>query len=205
MINFKQRIEACLRHVCNTNNKEQNFQGRLYAFLLSLEQEGYIVEMETSIRDEHLKPIFENIDFSQFAKREMDILVYKPDFSEIYAAELKWIYHSEVGWNVFDGLEDYKEDALFCHQLTSIAGFTETCSVVVNDFDDKKRVKSPRLGDVNSGKRLFVGNDYFNPQIGKINSGNKYEDFKWVPLDLRNNNTQDYRYYILSFKNPKYE
>ena len=50
MMNFSEEIENCLKDVRNTNNKEQNFQGRLYAHFLKFEEEGYIIENSTKTR-----------------------------------------------------------------------------------------------------------------------------------------------------------
>ena len=120
MIHFSQEIEKCLNNVYNTNNKEQNFQGRLYAHFLPFEKEGYVVEMETSVNDEHLKPVLlkrmndsrlSDLKKDDFRKIEIDLLLYKEDFSEMYAAELKWVYNRSEGWNVVDHLEDFKDDA----------------------------------------------------------------------------------------------
>lgn len=147
MINLKHEIETFLNsNWCNTNDKEQNMQGRLYAWLLRFEQIGYVVEMETSVRDEHLKCFKNKVwkdDFSleKFAKKEMDLFIYNKAFTEVYAAELKWIYKRDKGWNILDNLEDFKDDAKFCYQLVEHGGFTETCSVVVQDFERSKQVQ----------------------------------------------------------------
>jgi len=57
MINLTDTIDDALITIVNTNNKEQNFQGRLYASLIKLEKYGYVVEMETNVKDDHL-PFF---------------------------------------------------------------------------------------------------------------------------------------------------
>ena len=212
MIHFSQEIEKCLNNVYNTNNEEQNFQGRLYAHFLTFEKEGYVVEMETSVNDEHLKPVLLKrmndsrlSDFKKddFRKIEIDLLLYKEDFSEMYAAELKWVYNRSEGWNVVDHLEDFKDDAIFCHQLIEKANFNETCSVVVYDFNPKKQVKrySPRNTETQQEKLEFLGGSYPAADHGKIivdEHGGKI-DFKWIDLkDYKED--QDYKYYIIRFK-----
>lgn len=210
MLNFSQEIKKCLEDVHNTNNKEQNFQGRLYAHFLPIEKFGYVVEMETSVNDEHLKPILkkrmsidDSNDFNKtdFKKIEIDLLIYKEDFSEMYAAELKWIYNRTEGWNVVDHLEDFKEDAIFCRQLVEKAHFTETCSVVVYDFDPNKQVKNPRFVKNAEEKWAFLGNDYKEPKYGKIISKEPdgKTDFEWIDLKEYKEG-QKYKYYLVKFK-----
>ena len=212
MINFSQEIENCLRKVRNTNNKEQNFQGRLYAHFLPYEKDGYVVEMETSVNDEHLKVILKqrmndtsSTDFKKadFRKIEIDLLIYKKDYSEMYAAELKWIYNRSDGWNVVDHLEDFKDDAVFCHQLIEKAHFNETCSVVVYDFAPKKQVKrySPRNIETQQEKIDFLGGSYPAHEHGTIISdehGGK-TSFQWIDL-TDHKDGQDYKYYMITFK-----
>ena len=212
MISFGEEIERCLQEIRNTNNKEQNFQGQLYRYFWDKYASlGYVVEMETSILDEHIKPEIEkrakisgklsNEDFKDnFAKTEMDLLIYKEDFSEIYAAELKWIYHREHHWNPLDYLKKFKEDAEFCRELKEKARFTETCCVVVYDFDERKLIKSPRILDTKEitkeEKLLFLGGEYsLLPKGGKL-CGKKFE---WKPLSHNTNDYQNNRYYILTF------
>lgn len=212
MLNFSKEIEAALRVLNNTNDKEQNMQGRLYAHFLQFEKEGYVVEMETSVNDESLKRILKErmndttpTDFSKqdFRKIEIDLLVYKPNQSELYAAELKWVYNRTKGWNVVDHLEDFKADSIFCHQLVEKARFTETCSVVVYDFNENKQVKrySPKNQDTLQEKLDFLGGEYPARDYGMIQfdeEGNKVS-FNWIDLkDYRND--RDYKYYMLTFK-----
>ena len=213
MLNFSQEIKKCLEDVHNTNNKEQNFQGRLYAHFLPIEKSGYIVEMETSVNDEHLKPIIkkrmsvdDSNDFNKtdFKKIEIDLLIYKEDFSEIYAAELKWIYNRTEGWNVVDHLEDFKDDAIFCRQLVEKAHFTETCSVVVYDFDPNKQVirYAPRDEKTKQEKLDFLGGPYPAHDKGKIISKENAEtsDFEWIGLKEYKEG-QKYKYYLIKFNN----
>lgn len=211
MINFSKEIETALLVLNNTNDKEQNMQGRLYAHFLQFEKEGYVVEMETSVNDEALKRILKErmsdttpTDFTKhdFRKIEFDLLVYKPDQSELYAAELKWIYNRSKGWNVVDHLEEFKADSIFCHQLVEKARFTETCSVVVYDFFESKQVKrySPKNQDTLQEKLDFLGGEYPARDHGQIQcdeQGNMVS-FNW--MDLKDNrNDRDYKYYILIF------
>jgi len=211
MLNFTQEIETCLKTLRNTNDKEQNFQGRLYAHLLQFEKEGYIVEMETSVNDEHLKSILKSRmkdssarDFNKddFRKIEIDLLVYKPDLSELYASELKWVFNRTTGWNVVDHLEDFKDDAIFCHQLIEKAHFTETCSVVVYDFYPEKQVKrySPKNPATMQEKMDFLGGVYPAQPSGKIqcNEQGDMASFKWIDLEDKKLD-RDYRYYIIQF------
>ncbi len=211
MIDFSQEIEKCLKKLHNTNNKEQNFQGRLYAHFLPFEKEGYVVEMETSVNDEHLKPILKKRmsatdlnDFKKedFRKIEIDLLIYKQDYSELYAAELKWIYNRTGHWNVVDHLEEFKADAIFCHQLVEKAHFNETCSVVVYDFDSAKRIEHyrPRNTETQQEKLEFLGGRYPATYHGKIiadeHGGKTF--FKWI--DLKDyTKGQDYKYYLIKF------
>ena len=79
MINLKEEIITCLQDWRNTNNKEQNLQGWLYAHFLKYRSEGYVIEMETNIRqDEHLGWLFENKDVNRnnFCKSEVDLFIY---------------------------------------------------------------------------------------------------------------------------------
>lgn len=212
MIHFSSEIEKCLREVQNSNNKEQNFQGRLYAHFLPFEKKGYVVEMETSINDEHLKPILKkrladsnDKDFtkSEFRKREIDLLIYKPDYSEIYAAELKWIYYRDTGWNVVDHLRQFEDDAIFCHQLVNQAHFTQTCSVVVYDFDPNKQVKDyrPRNEKTKQAKLDFLGGAYLTFPLGgyiKYDEQGTLTSFEWKNMPCKAQN-QKYRYYLISF------
>lgn len=198
MMNFSEEIENCLKDVRNTNNKEQNFQGRLYAHFLKFEEEGYIIEMETSINDEHIRELFSS---NNFKKKEIDLLVYKPDFSEIYAAELKWIYyHDTTPRNVVDHLNQYIEDAIFCHQLKIQAGFTQTCSVVVYDFDPKKQVKKLNPNKNTLEKTNFLGGNYsICYTCGKIpfDENGSLIDFQWK--DITSTIHKHHKYYIIKF------
>ena len=126
MIRLQSEIENCLQTIRNTNNKEQNFQGRLYAYFMKFEKEGYVVEMETNIKD---IPNISHLD--NYSKKEIDILIYKKDYSEKYAIELKWTY--DPGFHYLDKLEEYKKDVVFVRQLVQFANFNETCSVIVMD------------------------------------------------------------------------
>ena len=212
MINFSKEIESALHVLNNTNDKEQNMQGRLYAHFLQFEKEGYVVEMETSVNDETLKRILKErmsdttpFDFTKqdYRKIEIDLLVYKPDQSELYAAELKWIYNRTKGWNVVDHLEEFKADSIFCHQLVEKARFTETCSLVVYDFYKDKQVKrySPKNQNTQQEKLDFLGGDYPARAHGMIQcdeEGNK-APFNWIDLkDYRDD--RDYKYYMITYK-----
>lgn len=211
MINFTSEIEQCIKHISNTNDKEQNFQGRLYAHFLQFEKQGYLVEMETSVNDEHFKSILKqrmrdksDKDFTKadFRKIEVDLFIYKPDQSELYAAELKWIYNRTSGWNVVDHLEELKADAIFCNQLVQKAAFTETCSVVVYDFYPPKQVKrySPKKQETMQEKLEFLGGDYPAREFGKIacDVDGSTIDFHWIDIDDKGRD-RDYKYYILKY------
>lgn len=211
MLDFNNEIESCLKSINNTNDKEQNFQGRLYAHFLPFEKDGYIVEMETSVNDEHLKSILKDrmhdntpSDFTKadFHKIEIDLLVYKPDQSELYAAELKWIYNRTNGWNVVDHLEDFKADAIFCHQLVKKAKFTQTCTIVVYDFCPEKQVRRfcPRDENTKAEKYDFLGGSYPAKNYGRIQSDESggMSSFKWVQL-VNHTDKRKYKYYIIKF------
>lgn len=185
MINLKQEIENCLKTLRNSNNKEQNFQGRLYAYFLKFEKDGYIVEMETSINDDHISLFPKD---KKFEKKEIDLLIYKKDLSEKYAIELKWIYHQNGSgkWNVLDNLPSFEQDLIFVKQLKNSANFTQTCSLVVYDIDPEKTTK-PRKNRKNEEKeKPFVEK---NMLCG--------EQFTRLPLYKKGNT--DYWYYLITF------
>lgn len=189
MINLRKEIETCLQTLKNSNNKEQNFQGRLYAYFLKFEKEGYIVEMETSIKDDHI-PFFNELDTNKFYKKEIDLLIYKQDYSEKYAIELKWIYHQDGSgkWNVLDNLPSFEKDLVFVKQLKEIAHFTETCSIVVYDADPEKTTKPSKHRKNAKNERPFAEDH--------IICGEKFD---LLPLPSCNKKNQDYWYYIISF------
>lgn len=140
MFDFRKEIEDCLKNLCNTNNKEQNFQGRLYAHFLQFEKEGYVVEMETNVHDDHITFFPKDVPYE---KKEIDLLIYKKDYSERYAAELKWIYHQNGSgnWTHLDNLPSFEKDVRFVRQLKKEVGFTSTCAVVVYDDDKSKQTR----------------------------------------------------------------
>lgn len=210
MINLKLEIETFLNsHWCNINDKEQNMQGRLYAYFLRFEQQGYIIEMETSIQDEHVAELFKTTlgDGDQTVKKEIDLFIHNSELTENYAAELKWIYNRTKGWNVVDHLTEFEKDAKFCRWLVEKHDtFKETCSVVVYDFDSNKQVKrfSPKLKK--EEKLAFLAGSYPPnlSQKGKIESGNRQNvEFCWQKLEnqVLPGVSRDYYYYIISFEN----
>lgn len=206
MINLKHEIETFLNSKwCNTNDKEQNMQGRLYAWLLRLEQQGYTVEMETSIHDAHLDDTMPEITAdNKPAKTEMDIFISHKDTPELYAVELKWIYNKSDGWNVVDHLQDFEKDAMFCRWLTEKAQFTETCSVVVYDFEESKQVVRYSPKERKEEKLLFLGGGYPVDKSKQcyIHTGDdQLAPFKWQKLNNIPVEDRDYYYYIISFQN----
>lgn len=210
MLDFQSILKTFLSSGwCNPNHKEQNFQGRLYSHLLYLENEGYTVEMETSIADEHMLQATKSPE--SFSKKEIDILVYRKSgdvIDELYAAELKWIYHKTPAWNVTDSMTDFATDARFCHELSQldIPKHIETCSVVVYDFDPSKQVKRYAPKQNKEGKRDFLGGDYTNPFDFGRDCIMKYDGvheshFLWEPMPRSSQSeTTNYHYYIISFK-----
>lgn len=200
MIELKKEILTCLQGWRNTNNKEQNLQGRLYAHFLKFEKNGYVVEMETNIKqDEHLDWLFENKDVKRdgFCKSEIDLFIYNQSQKEAYAIELKWIYHRDTGWNMVDYLEDYKCDAQFCRQLMSQHICTDVCSLVAYDFNPVKQVKKPNFKKECDIKEAFLGGKYMDakgnrrqPTEGRIDG----IPFHWQPL------YNDYCYYMIDGK-----
>ena len=166
MIHLQQELEKCFKTLRNTNNKEQNFQGRLYTYFLKLEKEGYVVEMETNIGD------IPNISQpSTYEKKEIDLFIYKKDYSEKYAIELKWTH--DPGYHYLDKLGEYKKDVIFVRQLFQLANFDETCSVIVVDTncktqprknrinqDEEKRFEDGELCGENFGKRKVLYDAY---------------------------------------------
>lgn len=211
MINFKSILESFLNSKwTNSNQKEQNFQGRLYSFLLPLEQQGYCVEMESNVADEHLKDVIPASAeaLGELAKKEIDILVYKREGDTVverYLAELKWIYHKDGPWNVTDNLKAFIQDARFCKQMTleQYGGFNETCSVVLYDFDEKKQVVRYSPKHKNSDKDKFIGGCYETRLDNKCTLLVEGIDvsFRWKkPIAYINNDSTDYRYYLVSFQ-----
>lgn len=141
MINFSEEIEQCLKRLRNTNNKEQNFQGILFQYFRErYADKGYVVEMETNVHDDHIS-FFKGI--TNFEKKEIDLLIYSKDYSEKYAAELKWIYHQDGSgkWTHLDNLPSFEQDVRFVKQLKDNAKFNQTCAVVVYDTDPEKQTK----------------------------------------------------------------
>lgn len=176
MINFSKEIESCLLSIRNTNNKEQNFQGRLYTHFLKYETMGYIVEMETNVKDDHISFFPKGIPYE---KHEMDLLIYSADNKEKYAAELKWIYHqNDTGrWTFLDNLSDFEKDVRFVRQLHDELGFIETCSVVVYDTNPEKQTqlrpnRKNRIDEDKFIKQHVICNE---PYIEK----NLYDYFKY--------------------------
>lgn len=208
MINLKLEIETFLNSCwCNINDKEQNMQGRLYAYFLRFEQQGYTVEMKTSIHDEHVAELFKTAKGDEPIKKVIDLFIHNSELTENYAAELKWIYNRTKGWNVVDHLTEFENDAKFCRWLVNKnCTFKETCSVVVYDFDSNKQVKrfSPKQKIEEKWKFLA---DSYPPDLskkGKIESGNQqYVEFCWQKLDnqILSGTSRDYYYYIISFEN----
>lgn len=192
MLNLKEEIEKFLSlDWVNTNNKEQNFQGRLYAYLQHLEQWGYLVEMETSRNDEHIKYSFSS--YTDWAKTEMDILVYKKDMSEKYAAELKWFY--DPTFHYFDHIEEYKMDVKFARQLVEQGGFTEACSIVIINPKD---LTNPSKSRKNFDELMAFGynGDNSNAEI-KINENTV--PLVWKDLHNKVSTGDKCYYYIVSF------
>ena len=73
MINLKEEIITCLQDWRNTNNKEQNLQGWLYAHFLKYRSEGYVIEME----------IYRLGSFRGTAVETQGMLVYIDDFVDL--------------------------------------------------------------------------------------------------------------------------
>ncbi len=219
MLNLRDLIERFFQTGWkNTNDKEQNLQGRLYAYLLPLQSRGYTVEMETSTVDEHLKKFWDEKgvsedDIKDLPKKEIDLLIYNDIMSEVYAAELKWIYERKGRWNILDNLDGFTKDAKFCKQLHEIAGFTGTCSVVVQNFEESKQVKRSywRETENNKGyvdrKRHFLGCYSYHKDpsdLRKLKGGSilvddtHYVPFVWKDLyQVKGVAPRDYRYYIV--------
>jgi len=215
MINFSQEIEDCLKALRNTNNKEQNFQGLLYHHFLCKYGDDYEVEMETSRDDIHVKgsiiPEYIVDDKDVYRKKEIDLLVYnRSDHSEKYAAELKWIYHRpDAGrWNCLDMLEPFADDAVFVEQLKNHAGFTETCSVVVYDFNPNSIVKRVVFGSPEQEqiKKAFLGGE-FNEERTRgtliayegIHKNPRQFPFVWHDTMVNIEPGQKNKYYIIKF------
>lgn len=213
MLNFGKIIEDFLNsNWKNTNNKEQNFQGRLYSHLLSLEESGYCVEMESNVSDEHLKDVVpvQDAQGQALCKKEIDILVYKRTegkVTERYLAELKWIYKKDGPWNVTDKLTEFIKDAQFCKQVATAQtnSFDEACSIVVYDFDESKNVVTFAPKKNIEIKRSFIGGDYRkkleNTCTLDMGDGQRV-DFRWKRLgESVQQNTTNYHYYRISFTN----
>lgn len=134
-MNIQNEIQGFLNssYFTNTNHREQNLQGRLYAYLLHLEKEGYVVEMESNIvKSNDYKDLFGDPDLRKdLIKSEVDILIYKKkgnEFVEAYAIELKWFY--DPGFHYFDNYKEFVKDVAFVQQLRSgNTRFTETAAL----------------------------------------------------------------------------
>lgn len=194
MIHLKEIIRNFLRNTkwCNTNEKEQNLQGRLYSFFTNLEDLGYIVEMETSVKDNHLAKV---LNKNSFKKTEIDLLIYKHDFSEKYAVELKWFY--SPGFHYFDRFKEFQEDCFFAKQLVQ-SGFDEACSVVV--------VNPHGITNANNNRKNFdllmnFGFDKYNSIPRKLRYNNNEDiEFSWETTPGLSSDEKVY-YYIISFSN----
>lgn len=135
MIHIQNEIQGFLNssYFTNTNHREQNLQGRLYAYLLHLEKAGYVVEMESNIvKSNDYDNLFEDPSLRQnLIKSEVDILIYKKkgdEFEEAYAIELKWFY--DPGFHYFDKYKEFVKDVAFVQQLRSgNTRFTETAAL----------------------------------------------------------------------------
>lgn len=213
MIHFCQEIETFIHQVRNTNNKEQNFQSQLVHFFTEKYGNDYIIEVETSRADTHVKDARmiaqSDIDgvLIPYRKKEIDLLIYnKTDKTEKYAAELKWIYHREGtgGWCCLDSLDAFSDDAVFVEQLVEHSGFTETCSVVVYDFNPGRQVKRVVWGtpEQKKRKRAFLDGEYHQERLkGTLVDGKTHKGypFVWRKLEYKSEPEQDCRYYILTF------
>jgi len=129
MISFiEKEIQELLRTTCwkNTNHKEQNLQGRIYAHLLHLEKLGYIIEMETNIKnDKHVQQLV--LEKHNFRKSEVDLLIYKKETEEVYAIELKW-WHDK-GFHYFDHYQEFCDDIVFAKELVEHSVVTEAAAL----------------------------------------------------------------------------
>ena len=196
-INIKKEIAKALKDWRNTNNKEQNFQGHLYAHFLKFKKKGYVVEMETNIKqDKHLGLLFKdkNFDKNILCKSEVDLLLYNEQNGEAYAIELKWIYNREGRWNVVDHLAEFSCDVEFCKQLVENHICTNVCSFVAYDFDDKKQVQRVVFNNDKEDKEAFLGGPYIDKsgKRRKLTRGTiKGVPFHWVDL------YDKYRYFMI--------
>ena len=152
MILIQNEIQGFLNssYFTNTNHREQNLQGRLYAYLLHLEKEGYVVEMESNIvKSNDYKKLFEDsFGNSSLLKSEVDILIYKKEgdeFVEAYAIELKWF--DDPGFHYFDNDKEFVKDVAFVQQLRSgNTRFTETAALTFGEsLNTKAQPKRRKL------------------------------------------------------------
>lgn len=209
MIEFSKEIEQCLKTLRNTNNKEQNFQGILFHHFMTKFGDTYEVEMETSRDDEHVKDhliptVDTNGNLINYRKKEIDLLVYNKNHKdEKYAAELKWVYHRNGtgGWNCLDMLGPFGDDAFFVDQLKEYAGFTETCSVVIYDFNEQTSVKRVVYGENENVKRAFLGGEFDEDRKkGVLMVEDKSYPFVWHDNMVNIEKGQKNKYYIIRFK-----
>lgn len=197
MIDIKKETENILKvdwH--NTNGKEQNFQGWLYANFLKLLPNGYTIELESNIKkDEHLQPLRDKIgDCNSLKKSEIDILIYNSGFSEVHAIELKWRYeHGNEKWSVADQIEEYEKDIDFCEELKE-CGLTSAISLVVYNFAPQRQT---RFTSTNERKKAFVGNDY---KKGDIPQGCSIKGIPFEWKEFYNDEGKEYYYYLIEFK-----
>lgn len=77
---------------------------------------GYKVQFERNIS------FFEGSTNNDFVKKEIDIVIYKTDFSEKYAIELKYPRNGQYPETMFSFLKDIK----FMEQVKNNLGFTKT-------------------------------------------------------------------------------
>lgn len=214
MIKFTEEIERFLQIVRNTNNKEQNFQAQLVHFFTEKYGNDYNVEVETSRADTHvkgtmIKPLTDSNGKDLYRKKEIDLLIYnKDDHTEKYAAELKWIYHraGTGGWCCLDSLEAFSDDAVFVEQLVEQSGFTETCSVVVYDFNPTRQVKRVMWGtpEQEERKRAFLGGEYHEERVKGTLVDSKTQrgyPFVWKKVPYKSEPEQNCMYYIITFNN----
>lgn len=206
MIHIQNEIQGFLNssYFTNTNHREQNLQGRLYAYLLHLEKEGYVVEMESNIvKSNDYNNLFGNsFGNSSLLKSEVDILIYKKEgdeFVEAYAIELKWFY--DPGFHYFDNYKEFVKDVAFVQQLRSgNTRFTETAALTfVESLNTKaqpkrrelyKKYLAPMEYSPNHKQCSFVSDPYgmiVNPPV----------QFTWND-NLQINNTP-ILYYLITF------
>ena len=109
---------------------------------------------------------FEGYEGKDFIKKEIDIVIYKPDFSEKYAIELKYPKNGQYPETMFSFIKDIS----FMEQVKSYLGFTNT--YVLTIVTDKKFYEGSYPSDIYKffrGKKTIPIADKIQKPTGQKN------------------------------------